>query len=503
MTRLPAYAERFFATQVSDHDGVCHKAEEDVNGWDYVVELPNAPHPGPADSQPPHDRAFVQVKSVTGTKTSIKVRLSNLRKSAQDHNPWFIVLIKKVDGKPVLYIRHFWKELIERSLISIRTAETEGAALNKRTMAVSFGPNDLMQGDLVSWMQQRILEVDNYLLEKRRLYQKLGYESGYGQAQMLFAGHTQEEIFTEFLGLGSGLRVSKFDYVPKRFAIPDYSRRISENEGTVHITPQPQGTCEVRFRSSPAERPFKLTGTLYAVPIVPDGPVRVSAPPVELLFQSNKVDLNMSIKLGEKMPLDHWHTYSKLKVLSLKGPLHVELWRENRKIDASILIDQATGGHMDWDAIYSLSKAIKAIADDRQISQLSFSLPDINEHINDLGYLFQGVAPSLRFECDAEAPLEHRVTSLVYYSVAKLTEWTFGHIVRRKVLQDTVKDDRRRITAGPSELLETYALKHASSEEREMIDADYSRHLHSLEEREHPLGFGELGTYIRALQSLS
>jgi hypothetical protein len=210
----------------------------------------------------------------------------------------------------------------------------------------------------------------------------------------------------------------------------------------------------------------------------------------------------MSIKLGEKMPLDYWHTYSKLKVLSLNGPLHVELWRENRKIDASILIDRKKGRQIDWEAIYSLSKAIKAIADDRKIDDLSFSLSDINEHINDLGYLFQGVAPSLRFECDAEAPLELGVTSLVYYSVAKLTEWTFGHTVRRQVLQDTVKDNRRRITAGSFELLETYALKHAGSKEKEMIDADYTRLLHSLEEREHPLGFGELGTFIRALQPL-
>jgi hypothetical protein len=85
---------------------------------------------------------------------------------------------------------------------------------------------------------------------------------------------------------------------------------------------------------------------------------------------------------------------------------------------------------------------------------------------------------------------------------ADLTEWTFGHIVRRKALQDTVRDDRRSSTAGPSEFLETYALKHAGSEEWEMIDADYTCLLHSLEEHEHPLGFGELGTYIRALQPL-
>lgn len=178
MTNLPKYAERFFAVQVSDNDGVCHKAEEDVNGWDYVVELPNAPHSGSADSQPPHDRAFVQVKSTSAAKTSVAITLSNLRKSAQDRSPWFVVLIKKVNGKPALYIRHFWKSLMEKSLKAIRTAESEGKALNKATMAISFSDEDLISGDLVRWMQDQIRLVGDYQVEKRRLYDELGYENG-------------------------------------------------------------------------------------------------------------------------------------------------------------------------------------------------------------------------------------------------------------------------------------------------------------------------------------
>lgn len=504
MTNLPKYAERFFAVQVSDNDGVCHKAEEDVNGWDYVVELPNAPHSGSADSQPPHDRAFVQVKSTSAAKTSVAITLSNLRKSAQDRSPWFVVLIKKVNGKPALYIRHFWKSLMEKSLKAIRTAESEGKALNKATMAISFSDEDLISGDLVRWMQDQIRLVGDYQVEKRRLYDELGYENGRGKARLMVTQHTQEEIFSEFLGLGKGLQIAEFEYIPERFSIPDYSRKISQTEGTVHITPQPQGTCEVRFRSSPTERAFSLEGLLYAVPIGPTGPIRVSAPPVELVFQSRKVDLNMSIRMGEKMPLDHWHTYSTLKVMSEKGPLHVELWRDNRKIDTSIIIDRKTGSNMDWASINSLSSAIKAIADDRRIADLTFSLPDINAHIGDLGYLFQGTAPLLRFEFEATEPLEPGVTSLLYYSIADLGDWTFAHVVKRQVLSDAVEDDRRSITAGRCELLETYAFQQgATPEDREAIRADYEGLLTALEDREHPLGFGELGTYIRSLEPLN
>lgn len=189
------------------------------------------------------------------------------------------------------------------------------------------------------------------------------------------------------MGLGSGLKVSSFEYVPERFSIPDYSRKLSKNDGTVYITPQPQGSCEVRFRSVPTEPVFSLTGRMYAVPFAPNAPIRVSAPPVELLFSPNRVSMDMSMKFGERMPLDHWHTYSQLKIWSMKGPLQVELWRDHRRLDASTLIDRQTGHNLDWEALHSLSTAIRTIAVDRKVTDHSFSLPDINAHIGDLGYV--------------------------------------------------------------------------------------------------------------------
>lgn len=65
-------------------------------------------------------------------------------------------------------------------------------------------------------------------------------------------------------------------------------------------------------------------------------------------------------------------------------------------------------------------------------------------------YLFQGRAPSVRFECEAIAPLAPGVTSFLHDSLAELAGWTFGHLIRRKVLKDVIEGDRRLITAGPS-----------------------------------------------------
>ncbi|MEO9299315.1 hypothetical protein [Devosia alba] len=502
MTRLPPFAERHFAAMVSEYDGLCHGVEEDESGWDYLVELPAREYDGAADSQPPRQRAFVQVKSIQGAKASVPITLSNLLKSAQDPNPWFIVLIKKRQGTPVLYIKHFWKHLIASSLIAIRKAEVEGAKLNKRTMSVSFSEDDIVTHDFIRWMQDRIDESDDYLVEKRSFYTNVGHENGYGTGRMLFTDHTTDEIFKEFLGMGNGLRISSFEYVPERFSLPDYSRKISETGGTVHITAQPQGTCEVRFRSSPIDPAFSMTGTMYSVPFAPDAPIRVSAPPVELLFSPKRVSLDMAMRFGEPLPLDHWHAYSRLKLWSMKGPLQVELWRNGRKHDASILIDRQTGQNLDWDKLYGLSETIRAIAADRKVTDLSFSLPDINAHISDLGYLFQSRAPSVRFECEAHAPLKLGVTSFLHYSLADLAGWTFGHLIRRTVLKDVIDGDRRIITAGPFKILETYAFRDAGPEERALVQDDYMRVLTALEKTEHPLGFGEFGTYVRQLHSL-
>ncbi|MDQ0304340.1 hypothetical protein J2S75_003384 [Ancylobacter polymorphus] len=503
MTRLPAYAERFFAAKVSEFDGLCHRVDEDEGGWDYVVELPHRDYDGPADSQPPRQRAFVQVKSIEGLKTSVPITLSNLRKSAQDPSPWFVVLIKKRHGEPVLYIKHFWTDLIARSLKMIRAADVNGVKINKRSMSISFTEGDIISGDFIKWMQECIDTQGDYIIEKRRLYTEIGHEKGYGTAKLLFAEHTNDEIFKEFLGIGNGLKISSFEYVPERFSVPDYSRKVSETGGTVYITPQPQGTCDVRFRSSLTDAAFHMTGMMYAMPFAPEAPIRVSAPPVEILFSPQQVAMNMVMRFNEPAPLDHWHTYSRLKLWSMKGPLRVELWLGSRKIDSSIIIDRQTGQNLDWEKLYSLAEAIRTIANDRNIRDLSFSLADINAHITDLGYLSEGCAPLVRFQCDATTPLAPGVTSFLHYSLSELAGWTFGHLIRRTVLQDVIDGGKRIITAGPFDILETYAFKDAGPEERALVKDDYERVLRDLEKREHPLGFGDFGTYIREMQFLS
>jgi hypothetical protein len=92
--RLPQFAEREFAKQCSIYGALCHKAGEDENGWDYLVEFRrNKTVPGPADTQPPAQSAYVQIKSLGRGRPTCSIKLSNALKAAQSRQPWFIVLV--------------------------------------------------------------------------------------------------------------------------------------------------------------------------------------------------------------------------------------------------------------------------------------------------------------------------------------------------------------------------------------------------------------------------
>jgi hypothetical protein len=116
--RFPDYAELTFARACAAAGAIAHPPWKDQNGWDYLVEFAATDDPRPADLlHEPILKVWTQVKSSEGDGLRSKVNLSNLLKSAQSHEPWFIVSIaKETSGRVKIYARHVWKDLIERTL---------------------------------------------------------------------------------------------------------------------------------------------------------------------------------------------------------------------------------------------------------------------------------------------------------------------------------------------------------------------------------------------------
>lgn len=96
--RLPRFAETKFAVMCAEFGALCHKSEEDENGWDYLVEFPLEVSGAPADAVRTIPHAFIQVKSTVTNRTSCRVKLSNALKAAESTQPWFVLLMT-VDSK--------------------------------------------------------------------------------------------------------------------------------------------------------------------------------------------------------------------------------------------------------------------------------------------------------------------------------------------------------------------------------------------------------------------
>src|SRR5713101_5513625 len=157
--RLARFAETSFASLCAEAGALCNESQEDENGWDCLVEFPADLAIGPADTHPPAERAFVQVKSTRMNRPGCSIKLSNALKAAQSRDPWFVVLTVETGAKPKICAVHIWELRIEKILKAVRQAENEKAPLHRRRLAINFSETDLHTDDLVDWMRATIRSV--------------------------------------------------------------------------------------------------------------------------------------------------------------------------------------------------------------------------------------------------------------------------------------------------------------------------------------------------------
>ena len=497
MSRFSKAAEHYFAALCTDNGAVCHPPDDDMNGWDLYVELPPERHDGPVESAPGHRTAMVQVKSTTGKGLSTRVKVSNMLKAAQDKRPWFIVLYRKSGSQVELFARHFWTELMETALRSSRQCDVDGIALNQKRVPVAFCGSDRVIGNMVDWMQSKIAESgEDYEATKSRLFSELGYEDGHGTVKWTISASDERDIFMEFLGLGKGLEIDQFEFVPSRFQIADPRRRVAATKGTVRITPQPVGQYTVTIKpKQQAGGPISLKAELYCLPhIMKNNIARVSSPPIELTVEGNRVSLDVKVLRSTKLSLQQWVAYSQLKYWARNGGLEVQIWRNGRKLMVNGFSDEGKDS-VDWKRVTDIVLSLTKIAERTCETEIGFSFADIVTGLGPLAYLQQGVAPFMKLECN-DPDLPQVIDTMAYYSMAEVGEWTVGQIVTRKVRADFANDAMRSIVAGAPELAAAFAFRDASPEQRESVSSAYREYVVELAEREQVVTFEELGTYV-------
>jgi hypothetical protein len=505
--RFHRWAEREFAKLCAAEDVICNHAEEDESGWDYFIEFPLQPLAVPADTHPPPKTAFVQVKSARKYQLTCRVKLSNAFRAARSPQPRFVVFVIAGSGsRPTrIYSVHVWEPLIRRTLEAVRRADNAQVALHKRNFTIRFGATDERGDRLVAWMRETIEAVGpDYEQQKRSIFQSVGYEEGYGIMQVTLEPTTADEVLENFLGLGSGIPLSRFVYTPARFGILSPEPEPDAGFGVLHITPNPVTACEIRLRDPSTAASMVLSGHMYS-PGIPSLPFersqfRFSADFLEIVWSpSGRVKCHIKFHGGEKKHLLSIENLSTLIEWCKTGPVEAQVWLNGRRtIRGPLPLGEPNIG-LDWAKVAKIVRLLRSIAGPGQPSQIQLSLADLDSAARDLIAFQQLVeAPSVRLEFNPSSETPPELSSILYYFYADVCECTFYALLERRLCEDILIEGRRRVTCGVPQLREGYVLRNATEDERKMMQDDYERHLLEQEKTGTPLGLGDAHIFLTA-----
>jgi hypothetical protein len=498
--RLPQYAERKFALLCSAAGARAHKAEEDEGGWDFLVEFPQNERAGPADTHPPAPCAYVQVKSKASKSLTCRIKLSNALKAAQSRQPWFFVLIVSDNKQRTrTYAMHVWSDLMRTILEKVRKAENANQPLHRTSITLNFAEAHERWDALINWMQQTIEALgDGYEDTKKKLHQTLGYEDNCGTGVVTVEANNADEIAEGFLGLGTGLKLTKFSYTASRFGIPDPTPQISSTEvGRLVVTPTPVGDCEIRVSSSHGH--LSLPGKVFAFAL-PEMPLeqrrlRFSASFLDVIGTGAANNLKFKLNLDLNAEADLLTLWQQCAVRAWvgKGQVDLQVWSDGKRMLAGGVSGDATDLHNRWFEIASFIDFLRRVAGETQ-SKVKVSLATIAS-VTRAQRLFQ------TFNDDANLQLEFipyetaptRVSSLIYYSQSAIGDWSFCALARRQVLRDELlADGKRQITCGKPTFVDAYVLEKPTAEQQKMIKADYERYFAKCEHEESALGLRDI-----------
>ena len=498
-SRLPKYAERYFAGACSLAGALAQPPDEDERGWDFLVEFPKAKHPGHADTHPPPPSAYVQIKTARTGKRSARVKLSNALHAAQSRQPWFVVLLD-FDKKGQLthaYAVHIWDELMRSTLMAVRKCELEGKQLNRRLFTLSFSEKDDHRTDLIVWMRSSIEAVgNNYEARKKELHETLGYEDGTGTGYMTIMATTHEEIAEGFLGLGSGLKVSSFKFTPARFGLHDNVPLVDIKGGHLTITPNPVGECEIRLRGPAGSAVYPAHVYSFSTPDMSHDQrrLRFSTKFLHIIsaFRQEKLNFKLTMNFDEKFDLVSLSEFCTIRSLMSAEPIDVQIWSSGQRMLAGTL-DQALSTHTSH---YAQLKAIVEFC----CKLAGSNAKDVHLSISDVvkvwrsATIFQQVnsGNNMRIEYDPITPDPVTQKHLVYHSSLYVGDRNFYVLIRRPIASAKDTDGRRAIYCGNAEILEFYCLQGARDEGRDKVIADYEKHLESYPPNEKALDLGDV-----------
>lgn len=221
-------AQDSFATLCSNRPGlVANPSIRDRRGWDFVLEFPPIGRDMPRDLQLSGETVFVQVKGTESTGPHrVPIKLSNALIFAQRPEPCFFVLFQFEPNKrqpSAVYLKHFWGDIIERTISRVRQAEASGEEyLNRQTLSITFDDGDLVNLEyaIEEILSQIRLISGPYSQEKMRISQFSGLEDGIGPFGLEFEDDvTDDDLVDLCLGLRNSIPTKRLSPRSRRFGV--------------------------------------------------------------------------------------------------------------------------------------------------------------------------------------------------------------------------------------------------------------------------------------------
>ena len=216
-------AEKRFSLLCSEAEVSCNKSDEDDHGWDFVVDIPSTgPRTIAADLEPGVTQILVQIKSTQREAPKARLKVSNALQLANSSLPCFVVLFQKTKtGKENIFVRHFWKDLLEQTFKRARTLSAAMRKVHNAYLQIDFRQCDRQDDHLIAWLVESVKKLQSdYGSTKNRLCRELGYSDGSYSGQVSF-GPIQgiEDIVDHQLGLTDSIPVSYIKLTDSRFGI--------------------------------------------------------------------------------------------------------------------------------------------------------------------------------------------------------------------------------------------------------------------------------------------
>ncbi|MFA1624618.1 hypothetical protein ACDY96_17870 [Rhizobium mongolense] len=472
MSRIPRWAEKLFSARCSWDGAVASEPDEDINGWDYFIEFPDANIEGPVETTPSRRQAFVQVKSTERNGLEAKVKLSNMLKACSSTDAWFIVLVKR-DG--TIWGREIKDDLLRRSLKEIRSARLQGKQLNRQYLSIRFSAENKIQGNVITWMGEHLgPSIAAYAEEKSKQFRTAGYESGAGTGKFTVIADNDEIIGDNFLGLGKGLQLESFAYSHARFGLAEPLQEVGRS-GTIYITPNPIGSCLIKVRGPSNEPSLVLEGNTYGFRPTQTPPadfrLRFSAPPLEVILSGQRGRAFLKTDENEAYALPRLELHAKLLRWMNHGPLEIEIQRKGfpqfRKRFQAGESDPSTVAFND------IVAALVEVARHAIPHDLKITIADIRKGLPTLHEAAMLLSKRLlRVEFTEDAVPRESFKSVMYNVAGQVGSWTLASVVERPVRDDRIEGGLRRLYLGHPSLREAYLLRDTSQVE---IGSELSR----------------------------